>query len=79
MMIVSMFSSIKCFITLAQTLEFPEDCCPGFRVFVAFISYVIGFCMYIFGVLTRIKLAAFSNLLNFSYGNVKQMGASVST
>src|ERR1044072_4015041 len=35
--------------------------------------------LYIFSVLTRIKLVAFSNLLNLSHGKVKQMGTSVST
>src|ERR1044072_9387262 len=74
--VVRVVKHIVCFITLAQALDSLLICCPGCRTFVA--SFV-DYCLYIFRVLTQIKLAAFSNLLNLSHGKVKQMGASVST
>src|ERR1044072_4950317 len=74
--VVRVVKHIVCFITLAQALDSLLICCPGCRTFAA--SFV-DFCLYIFSVLTRIKLVAFSNLLNLSHINVKQMGASVST
>ena len=70
------------FITLAQALESPVDLLSRFssvRCFYNYLDFLIVVCLYIFSVLIRIKLVAFSNLLNLSHVKVKQMGASVST
>src|ERR1044072_2850501 len=60
--VVRVVKHIVCFITLAQALDSLWICCPGCRTFVA--SFV-DFCLYIFNVLTRIKLVAFLICLTF--------------
>src|ERR1044072_2864755 len=60
--VVRVVKHIVCFITLAQALDSLLICCPGCRTFVA--SFV-NFCLYIFIVLTRIKLVAFLICLTF--------------